>query len=83
MVVIGYDRYNVIVKGITGAKITAGKAAVILLVIWAYSTLGSFPPFFGWGGYSLGINPNLFSYKICQLILNCIDFRGNAYYLLL
>jgi hypothetical protein len=25
MVVIGYDRYNVIVKGFSGVKITAGK----------------------------------------------------------
>ena len=25
MIVIGYDRYNVIVKGFTGTKITPGK----------------------------------------------------------
>jgi r-opsin len=56
MVVIGYDRYNVIVKGFQGAKITAGKAFIILICIWAYSTFGSLPPFiFGWGDYSLGI----------------------------
>ena len=28
MVVIGYDRYNVIVKGFTGIKITAGKVSL-------------------------------------------------------
>lgn len=53
MVVIGYDRYNVIVKGFTGVKINAPKAIIILLVCWGYSTAVSIPPFFGWGGYSL------------------------------
>ena len=54
MVIIGYDRYNVIVKGFTGTKITSGKAAGILLLLWAYSIIGCCPPFFGWGGYALG-----------------------------
>ena len=55
MVVIGYDRYNVICKGFNGVKITAGKAFIILIAIWMYSTLGSMPPFlFGWGDYALG-----------------------------
>jgi len=31
MVVIGFDRYNVIVKGFSGTKITGGKAAGILV----------------------------------------------------
>lgn len=53
MVVIGFDRYNVIVKGFSGTKITGGKAAGILFAIWTYSILGCCPPFFGWGGYSL------------------------------
>jgi len=52
MVVIGYDRYNVIVKGFSGVKITPGKAFLILLVLWTYSVGVSIPPFFGWGGYS-------------------------------
>ena len=55
MVVIGYDRYNVICKGFSGVKITAGKAFIILITIWIYSTIGSLPPFlFGWGDYALG-----------------------------
>jgi r-opsin len=54
MVIIGFDRYNVIVKGFSGAKITGGKAAAILFVLWAYSAIGCIPPFLGWGGYSLG-----------------------------
>lgn len=51
MVVIGYDRYNVIVKGIGGTKISSGKALIALIFIWGYSTLISATPFFGWGGY--------------------------------
>jgi hypothetical protein len=31
MVVIGYDRYNVIVKGFSGTKIGMGKALLILV----------------------------------------------------
>ena len=56
MVVIGFDRYNVIVKGFSGTKITAGKAAGLLLGIWAYAIIGCCPPFLGWGGYALGNN---------------------------
>jgi hypothetical protein len=33
MVVIGFDRYNVIVKGFSGTKITGGKAAIIILLV--------------------------------------------------
>jgi hypothetical protein len=54
MVVIGFDRYNVIVKGFSGTKITGGRAAGILVILWAYSIIGCFPPFLGWGGYALG-----------------------------
>lgn len=52
MVVIGYDRYNVIVKGFSGTKITRGIALVVLLVCWGYSVGCCIPPFFGWGSYS-------------------------------
>merc|ERR1711973_458920 len=50
-VVIGYDRYNVIVKGFSGTKITGGKAFILLSLIWGYSIVVSMMPFFGWGGY--------------------------------
>lgn len=53
MVVIGYDRYNVIVCGFKGTKITFGKALIILFFVWAYGIIGCCPPFWGWGGYSL------------------------------
>merc|ERR1719439_364501 len=51
MVVIGYDRYNVIVKGFSGKKISPGMAAGILGVIWGYSVLICCAPFAGWGDY--------------------------------
>ena len=54
MVVIGYDRFNVIVKGFKGQKITPGIAFIILITIWTYSVGVCIPPFFGWGGYALG-----------------------------
>merc|ERR1711910_264914 len=52
MVVIGYDRYNVIVKGFSGTKITKGIAFILIVVLWVYSALVSFPPFIGWGAYA-------------------------------
>lgn len=53
MVVIGYDRYNVIVKGFNGVKITMGKALAIVLAIWGYSIAISLPPLMDmWGGYT-------------------------------
>jgi len=53
MVVIGYDRYNVIVKGFTGTKISMGKAFAILLGIWGYSVAVGLPAMLGiWGGYT-------------------------------
>ncbi len=54
MVLIGYDRYNVIVKGFSGTKITHCTALILITLVWIYSVLCSIPPFFGWGGYALG-----------------------------
>jgi r-opsin len=53
MVVIGYDRYNVIVKGFTGKKITPTIAFLSIVFIWAYACACCCPPFLGWGGYAL------------------------------
>merc|ERR1719219_1053010 len=53
MVVIGYDRYNVIVKGFKGTKINGIKACGVLFLVWVYGVLGCCPPFWGWGGYAL------------------------------
>ena len=56
LVVIGYDRYNVIVCGFNGVKITYTKAIVVIILVWTYGILGCCPPFWGWGGYALGTN---------------------------
>ena len=53
MVAIGYDRYNVIVKGFSGSKITPGMAFLILLLIWVYAVGICCGPFFGWGAYKV------------------------------
>ena len=72
MVVIGYDRYNVICKGFNGVKITAGKAFIILIAIWMYSTLGSMPPFlFGWGDYALG-KKNFYKVLYLKKLMLCL-----------
>ena len=54
MVVIGYDRYNVICKGFNGTKITPVIAFFVILAIWIYAVGVCCPPFLGWGGYALG-----------------------------
>ena len=53
MVAIGYDRYNVIVKGFSGKKITPTVAFFTIVGIWCYACAVCCPPFLGWGGYKL------------------------------
>jgi len=54
MVVIGWDRYNVIVKGFNGVKISSGMAYGIIALVVAYSVGVSATPFFSdWGNYAL------------------------------
>ena len=54
MVVIGWDRYNLIVKGLTGTEVTPVKAFLAIIGIWTYAILSSCPPFlWGWGDYKL------------------------------
>lgn len=50
-VFITYDRYNVIVHGVSGKPLTFGKAMGMIAFIWAYSIGVSIPPLFGWGAY--------------------------------
>jgi len=50
-VFITYDRYNVIVHGVSGKPLTFGKATAIVLFIWAYGIGISIPPLFGWGRF--------------------------------
>lgn len=51
MAVISFDRYNVIVKGMNGVRMTNGKAFGLILFCWAYAIFWSIWPFFGWGKY--------------------------------
>jgi len=51
MAVISYDRYNVIVKGMKGVRMTNGKSVGLILFCWAYAIFWSSGPFFGWGKY--------------------------------
>ena len=54
MLIIGFDRYNVIVKGFNGTKITSGKAFGMIGASWCYAVAVCTPPFLGWGKYALG-----------------------------
>jgi len=51
LVFITYDRYNVIVHGVSGQPLTFGKAGAMVVFVWANGILTSLPPFFGWGSY--------------------------------
>nr|CAH0102306.1 unnamed protein product [Daphnia galeata] len=51
MAAISYDRYNVIVNGMNGPRMTYKKAASLILFCWAYAIGWSIPPFVGWGKY--------------------------------
>jgi len=51
MVLIGYDRCNVIVGGIAAKRLSKKKASLLCIALWVYSTLASLPPFFGWGNF--------------------------------
>jgi len=48
---ITYDRYNVIVHGVSGKPLTFGKAGAMVVFIWANGIITSLAPFFGWGRY--------------------------------
>ncbi len=54
MVFIGYDRYNVIVRGLRGTKLSFSKAVMFIIITWVYVTSAAVLPFFGWGAYALG-----------------------------
>ena len=69
---IGYDRYNVICKGITGHRMTYDSAVQYIVAIWVYCVIVSVPPFFGWGEYALGI---------CKINITCVMKYTLKYYL--
>lgn len=51
MVMIAFDRYNVIVKGMSADPLTNKKAALQILFVWAWATVWTLLPFFGWNRY--------------------------------
>jgi r-opsin len=52
MTAIAYDRYNVIVKGITGKPLTHSGAVFRVFLIWTASIIWTALPLFGWNRYT-------------------------------
>ncbi|KAJ8670620.1 hypothetical protein QAD02_001879 [Eretmocerus hayati] len=48
---IAFDRYNVIVKGLSAKPLTTGGAILRILFIWVFCSIWTFAPMFGWNRY--------------------------------
>lgn len=51
MTMIAFDRYNVIVKGLSGKPLTNTKALLEILFIWCFAALWTILPMVGWNRY--------------------------------
>ncbi|CAG9807712.1 unnamed protein product [Chironomus riparius] len=51
MTLIAFDRYNVIVKGLSGKPMTKSDAMVRIATIWLLALIWTGAPFFGWCRY--------------------------------
>jgi r-opsin len=51
MTMIAVDRYNVIVKGLSGKPLTNGGAMTKIALIWAFALAWTVAPLFGWNRY--------------------------------
>nr|BAQ54745.1 opsin, long-wavelength sensitive type [Somatochlora uchidai] len=51
MVTIAFDRYNVIVKGLSADPMTTKKAMIWNFLVWAHAIGWTLMPFFGWNRY--------------------------------
>nr|BAQ54855.1 opsin, long-wavelength sensitive type [Anax parthenope] len=51
MVLIAFDRYNVIVKGLSSKCLTIRKALTEITLVWVHSFVWTLPPLFGWNRY--------------------------------
>jgi r-opsin len=51
MTMIAFDRYNVIVKGLSAKPLTHGRATLKILFVWVFSLLWTIAPMFGWNRY--------------------------------
>ena len=75
MVAFGFDRYNVMVKGLEGFEMTYPIALGINAFIWVYCIAVCIPPFFGWGGYALG-NISSKRFKFTHYMCITSNYRG-------
>lgn len=48
MTMISFDRYNVIVKGLSAKPMTIGGVLIRILGIWLFSLIWTVAPLFGW-----------------------------------
>jgi r-opsin len=48
MTMIAFDRYNVIVKGLSAKPMSINGALIRILIIWLWSLAWTIAPFFGW-----------------------------------
>ncbi|KAK0163558.1 hypothetical protein PV327_007228 [Microctonus hyperodae] len=51
MTFIALDRYNVIVKGMSGTPLTIARALIQILIIWLFALLWTILPMVGWNRY--------------------------------
>ncbi|KAH0948948.1 hypothetical protein HN011_002198 [Eciton burchellii] len=51
MTMIAFDRYNVIVKGLSAKPMSINGALIRILIIWLWSLAWTIAPFFGWNRY--------------------------------
>ncbi|XP_037945604.1 opsin Rh2-like [Teleopsis dalmanni] len=51
MCMIALDRYNVIVKGVSGRPMTIKLAVLKIFAIWCFATFWTITPLFGWSRY--------------------------------
>nr|WCQ76417.1 long wavelength sensitive opsin [Byrrhus pilula] len=51
MTMIALDRYNVIVKGLSAKPMTNKGALFRIFLVWAFSTIWTIAPMFGWNRY--------------------------------
>lgn len=51
MVLIAFDRYNVIVKGLSGKPLTSGGAMLRIAGVWVFGLFWTVAPMLGWNRY--------------------------------
>nr|BAQ54858.1 opsin, long-wavelength sensitive type [Anax parthenope] len=51
MVLIAFDRYNVIVKGLAAKPLTIKKALLEVILVWLHALIWTLFPMFGWNRY--------------------------------